>query len=143
MAMKTKTNRINLVGGHQPKDTPTTPPPAVKPAHNLERYVEQMHDKRNSQIEESCRSFLMAHGWDGQDLEQAKRIGENYSICLGRDGQFLGIRRCDKYVPMTNADRIRSMTNEELAEFLQDWKGSEDALKWLKDPANILEESKK
>lgn len=27
-------------------------------------------------------------------------------------------RSCDKYVPMTNADRIRSMTDEELAEFL-------------------------
>lgn len=29
-------------------------------------------------------------------------------------------RECDHYVTMTNADRIRSMTDEELAEFLDD-----------------------
>ena len=28
-------------------------------------------------------------------------------------------RICDKYVPKTNADRIRSMTDEELAKFLE------------------------
>lgn len=27
-------------------------------------------------------------------------------------------RECDYYVPMTNADRIRSMTDDELADFL-------------------------
>ena len=28
-------------------------------------------------------------------------------------------RECDKYKPMTNADRIRNMTDEELAEFFK------------------------
>lgn len=31
-------------------------------------------------------------------------------------------RNCDFYVPMTNADRIRSMTDEELASFLKEVK---------------------
>ena len=140
MAMKTKTNHINIVGVHQPKDTPTTPPPVVKLAHNLERIAEQMYDKLNRQIEESWRSFLTEHGWDGQNLEQAKRLTENYATCFDSNGQFLGIRRCDKYVPTTNVDRIRAMTDEELAEFLEKWKGSEDTLKWLKAPQNTSEE---
>lgn len=110
MTMKTKNNRINFVGGHQPKDdTPVTPPPAVKPAHE----------------------------------------------------PFFGIRRCEKYVPKTNADRIRSMTDEELVELLMKTIGdcSYDSicpakqiceetiscrdiiLKWLKGPAEGLEES--
>ena len=47
----------------------------------------------------------------------------------------------DKYEPMTNADRIRAMTDEELAEALddyQDWGGgmSKDWwLKWLQEEA--------
>ena len=114
MTMKTKNNRINFIGGYQPKDdTPVTPPPAVKPAHKLER----------------C-------------------------------GQFLGIRPCEKYVPKTNADRIRCMTDEELVELLMKTLGdcSYDSkcpakqicegtiscrdiiLKWLKAPAEGLEE---
>lgn len=99
MIMKTKTNRINFVGGHQPKDnSPITPPPAVKPAHK----------------------------------------------------PFFGIRPCEKYVPKTNADRVRSMTDEELAEFLREQKCGylckdceeclKDTLKWLKGPANNLED---
>lgn len=109
MTMKTKNNRINFIGGYQPKDdTPVTPPPAVKPAHE----------------------------------------------------PFFGIRRCEKYVPKTNADRIRSMTDEELAGLFNSriWsceKGfdcpaekhcnfhncKETLLEWLKAPAEGLEES--
>ena len=33
--------------------------------------------------------------------------------------------------PMTNADRIRSMSNEELAEFLTEWNGNQRA--WRRD----------
>ena len=42
--------------------------------------------------------------------------------CARADGNY-GYTFCDKYThpPMTNADRIRSMTDEELAEFLWDF----------------------
>ena len=41
--------------------------------------------------------------------------------CVRADGNY-GYTFCDKYThpPMTNADRIRSMTDEELAVFLAD-----------------------
>ena len=38
--------------------------------------------------------------------------------------------------PMTNADRIRSMTDEELADFLNQWGTSTRA--WQKDPGETL-----
>ena len=52
---------------------------------------------------------------------------------------------CDTIMPITNADRIRAMTDEELAEFLcsitkcevcrfEAWGGCE-LLKWLQQPA--------
>ena len=46
-----------------------------------------------------------------------------------------------KNIPLTNADRIRSMTDEELAEFLYQvgydngWGLKEFALEWLQQPA--------
>ena len=53
--------------------------------------------------------------------------------------------RCGKFIrekpPMTNADRIRSMSDEELAEFLYQvgydhrWGLKEYALEWLQQPA--------
>ena len=39
-------------------------------------------------------------------------------------------------VPMTNADRIRAMTDEELADFLNQWGTSTRA--WQKDPGETL-----
>lgn len=50
---------------------------------------------------------------------------------------------CKWYDPMTNADRIRDMTDEELGEFLGNWAsdskfwkcdGLGECLAWLKDP---------
>ena len=47
----------------------------------------------------------------------------------------------DLYEPMTNADRIRGMSDEELAEFLYQvgydngWGLKEFALEWLQQPA--------
>lgn len=48
-------------------------------------------------------------------------------------------RNCDFYVPMTNADRIRSMTDKELAEFIinfdnhfgKEYEGEQSCLSWL------------
>ena len=48
-------------------------------------------------------------------------------------------RNCDFYVPMTNADRIRSMTDEELAAFIinfdnlfgDEYEGEQSCLSWL------------
>ena len=65
--------------------------------------------------------------------------GENVTLC--EDCRGLGFVR----VPMTNADRIRAMTDEELREFLcsntqcevcgyEAWGGCE-LLKWLQMPA--------
>lgn len=48
-------------------------------------------------------------------------------------------RNCDFYSPMTNADRIRSMTDEELADFIinfdnrfgEEYEGEQSCLSWL------------
>ena len=46
---------------------------------------------------------------------------------------------CENYAPMTNADRIRSMNDEELAEFIvnldnhfsEEYEGEQSCLSWL------------
>ena len=66
--------------------------------------------------------------------------------CVRNDGNY-GYTFCDKYAhtPMSNADRIRSMTDEELKEFLcsilkcefckfEGWGGCE-LLEWLQQPS--------
>lgn len=48
-------------------------------------------------------------------------------------------RDCEDYIPMTNADRIRSMTDKELAEFIinfdnhfgEEYEGEQSCLSWL------------
>ena len=47
-------------------------------------------------------------------------------------------------MPQTNADRIRSMTDEELAECLYEigyngWSAPEGTLEWLQQPAEVNE----
>ena len=45
-------------------------------------------------------------------------------------------RRCVDGKPVTNADRIRAMTDEELAHFLLwHWNKRDYGLEWLKQPA--------
>ena len=71
------------------------------------------------------------------------------SDCVRADGNY-GYTFCDKYthLPMTNADRIRAMSDEELARFLASvenrrsangggakWCGMAHALNWLQQPA--------
>ena len=43
---------------------------------------------------------------------------------------------CSHQTPATNADRIRAMTDEELADFLNQWGTSTRA--WQKDPGETL-----
>ena len=45
-------------------------------------------------------------------------------------------RDCNYFREMTNADRIRAMTDEELADFLNQWGTSTRA--WQKDPGETL-----
>lgn len=56
------------------------------------------------------------------------------------DSPDLDIKRdCENYTPMTNADRIRNMTDEELAEFIvnldnhfgEEYEGEQSCLSWL------------
>lgn len=58
--------------------------------------------------------------------------------CVRADGNY-GYTFCDKYThpPMTNADRIRAMSDKELAEFLIDLAddGNLKIREWLQQPA--------
>lgn len=50
-------------------------------------------------------------------------------------------KECKGYIPMTNADRIRAMTDEELAHFLAwHWNKKDYGLEWLKQPAEVANE---
>lgn len=69
---------------------------------------------------------------------------ENCGECYRRWYCYIDPRECDKLtgsVSVTNADRIRSMTDEELAMCLYEigydegWDKPEYALKWLQQPA--------
>ena len=46
------------------------------------------------------------------------------------------VRDCNYFREMNNADRIRAMTDEELADFLNQWGTSTRA--WQKDPGETL-----
>ena len=54
-------------------------------------------------------------------------------------------RRCVDCVQMTNADRIRSMSDEELAMLLYEigydggWGALEGTLEWLRQPVEVIE----
>ena len=60
--------------------------------------------------------------------------------CVRADGNY-GYTFCDKYThpPMTNADRIRAISDEELAKLLRctGWRMIEqkECLEWLQQPA--------
>lgn len=74
--------------------------------------------------------------YEGTGIWNGRCIGtKEVDPCLGYD-------KCKQYKPnyTTNADRIRDMTDEELAEFLHQvgydhrWGLKEYALEWLKQP---------
>ena len=52
------------------------------------------------------------------------------------DGKCHYKGECGHKAPLTNADRIRAMTDEELADFLNQWGTSTRA--WQKDPGETL-----
>lgn len=68
--MKTKTNHtfkvaMEIDGGY----VPLNPDP-----------VNAVIDGIIAEKERIVRDFLFAHGWDGEDQEQAKRLSEGYSL---------------------------------------------------------------
>ena len=86
------------------------------------------------------------------DTVQNDLRSEPFKWCVCTDDSpVLDMERdCDYYAPMTNADRIRSMSDEELAEFIEQvstdsmetisfgakeyeeiWEHKETALQWL------------
>lgn len=84
----------------------------------LDDFATQAIEKRQAENEAKVREFLIAHGWDGKDMEQAKEICSRYEVHMTMDGYVFDIRRkpVAEEEPKTNADRIRQMTDEELLE---------------------------
>lgn len=71
---------------------------------------------------------------------------KNCGECYRRWYCYIDPRECNKLVdsvPVTNADRIRSMTDEELAMCLYEigydggWGAPEGTLEWLQQPAEV------
>ena len=75
------------------------------------------------------------------DTVQNDLRSEPFKWCVCTDDSpVLDIERdCDYYAPMTNADRIRSMTDDELADFIinfdnlfgEEYEGEQSCLSWL------------
>ena len=75
------------------------------------------------------------------DTVQNDLRSEPFKWCVCTDDSpVLDMERdCDYYAPMTNADRIRSMTDEELADFIinfdnhfgEEYEGEQSCLSWL------------
>lgn len=54
------------------------------------------------------------------DEARLNNIAEHFEVDLSEIREFLEMKRKKMQKPQTNADRIRSMTDEELANFLMD-----------------------
>lgn len=75
------------------------------------------------------------------DTVQNDLRSEPFKWCVCTDDSpVLDMERdCDYYAPMTNADRIRSMTDDELADFIinfdnrfgEEYEGEQSCLSWL------------
>ncbi len=75
------------------------------------------------------------------DTVQNDLRSEPFKWCVCTDDSpVLDMERdCDYYAPMTNADRIRSFSDEELAEFIvnldnhfgEEYEGEQSCLSWL------------
>lgn len=71
---------------------------------------------------------------------ECERFYQHYVYIINRLAELE-----DKYCkPQTNADKIRSMTNDELADmvFYSPFKSRQDALNWMKQAADNSEEVK-
>lgn len=69
-----------------------------------------------------------------------KRPDITMFVCVkGKPHEDNTVIDCENYAPMTNADRIRSMTDEELARFIvnlqnhfgEEYEGEQSCLSWL------------
>ena len=75
------------------------------------------------------------------DTVQNDLRSEPFKWCVCTDDSpVLDMERdCDYYAPMTNSDRIRSMTDDELADFIinfdnrfgEEYEGEQSCLSWL------------
>ena len=75
------------------------------------------------------------------DTVQNDLRSEPFKWCVCTDDSpVLDMERdCDYYTPMTNADKIRAMSDEELAEFIvnienhfgEEYEGEQSCLSWL------------
>lgn len=75
------------------------------------------------------------------DTVQNDLRSEPFKWCVCTDDSpVLDMERdCENYAPMTNADRIRSMTDEELEDFIinfgnrfgEEYEGEQSCLSWL------------
>lgn len=79
----------------------------------------------------NCKHLCTMHNYKKESYKWCSLIDD----CPQEDIE----RECDYYVPMTNADRIRSMTDEELADFIinfdnhfgEEYEGEQSCLSWL------------
>lgn len=82
-------------------------------------------------------------------MAQADMLGQVFDV------NYDGEHGCTDFTPFTNADRIRAMSDEELAEFLNECEGKGyldssialdgygrcvDMLDWLKEPAKEVDD---
>ena len=58
----------------------------------LDDFATQAIENLQAENEAKVREFLIAHGWDGKDMEQAKEICSRYEICMTMDGYVFDIR---------------------------------------------------
>ena len=107
---------------------------------------------------EDFQSWLVADGWEIEkpkgiyEVLRARKAGRQQPLIvytksdakehltvMDRDLEIVGAFLRDKKKPQTNADRIRSMTDEELADFIinfdnrfgKEYEGEQSCLSWL------------
>jgi hypothetical protein len=74
----------------------------------------------------------------GEAMDKCKFEHNGYCYNCGAT-QYIGKckKPCDTIIPVTNADRIRSMSDEELAAFLSEW--AERSLAWYGEYGETLD----
>jgi len=84
--------------------------------------IRQMTDEEQRKHDEDREKFvklwLLSHGWDGKNMDEAERLLQGYVIGEYPGGGFVMVKGDSRDITISNADRIRSMTDEELAGFL-------------------------
>ena len=83
--------------------------------NTLQDFVMQAYDTIQTKNEAKVREFLIAHGWDGKDMEQAKEICSRYEICMTMDGYVFDIR--SKPVEKKPVTRFYAVTTRDFGEY--------------------------